>query len=79
MQADQQRTTEDRQPQLGQDHADRDASRVATEARPDLLEGRVEPAQRGHDRQVDERVVGQRRDQDTRRQTWSDGTTLTQP
>ena len=69
VQPDQQRPAEDRQSQLGQDHADGDASRVATEARADLLEGRVEAAQRGHDRQVDERVVGQGRDQDTRRQT----------
>ena len=69
MQPDEQRPAEDRQPQLGQDHADPDTSRVATEARADLLEGRVEAAQRGHDRQVDERVVGQGRDQDARRQT----------
>ena len=41
---------------------------LAAEARRDLLERRIEPPEDGHDRQVDERVVGKGRDEDAGRQ-----------
>ncbi len=69
VQPDEQRSAQDRQPQLRQDHAPEHPGRAPAQAGADLLERGIETPERGDDRQVDQREVRQRRDQDPGRQT----------
>ena len=75
VQPDEERSAQDREPQLRQDHAPKHPGRALTEAGADLLQRGIETSQRRHDREVDQREVGQRGDQDAGRQArhrWDD-------
>ena len=64
VQAHEERTAQDGQPQLGHHHAHEGTTRAAAEGLGGLLEGRVDALQRRRDRQVHEREVGEDRDDD---------------
>ena len=59
VQADQQRAAEHRGADRRQHHPEERRERSVAQRGRDVLESGVEPAQRGHGREVDERVVGQ--------------------
>ncbi|MNY17091.1 hypothetical protein D3C86_1503890 [compost metagenome] len=68
MQADQQGAAADRQAQLRQHHAEKHFPGFEPHGFGDVFDGRIEPAQGGRHRQIQEREVGDDRDQDTGKQ-----------
>jgi hypothetical protein len=78
MQADQQRAAAHRQPQLRQHHAKEHRPGLEAQGFGDVFHGRVESAQGRGNRQVQEREIGDDRDQHPGKQAVHRGTRLTQ-